>query len=48
MFITVGCEQGLTKSLHKAAADGDIEQVKLLISKGANVNTGFVFPSNLI
>ena len=24
--------------LHQAAADGDIEQVKLLISKGANVN----------
>jgi ankyrin repeat protein len=27
-----------TKSLHKAAADGDIEQVKLLISKGDDVN----------
>jgi ankyrin repeat protein/beta-lactamase regulating signal transducer with metallopeptidase domain len=27
-----------SKSLHQAAADGDIEQVKLLISKGANVN----------
>ena len=27
-----------TKSLHEAAADGDIEQVKLLISKGADVN----------
>ena len=26
------------KSLHQAAADGDIEQVKLLISKGADVN----------
>ena len=26
------------ESLHKAAADGDIEQVKLFISKGANVN----------
>jgi ankyrin repeat protein/beta-lactamase regulating signal transducer with metallopeptidase domain len=26
------------KSLHEAAADGDIEQVKLLISKGADVN----------
>ncbi len=27
-----------TESLHRAAADGDIEQVKLLISKGADVN----------
>jgi ankyrin repeat protein/beta-lactamase regulating signal transducer with metallopeptidase domain len=27
-----------TKSLHQAAADGDIEQVKSLISKGADVN----------
>ncbi len=44
MFITVACENKLTKlpeptkSLHKAAADGDIEQVKLLISKGADIN----------
>lgn len=28
----------LTKSLHQAVADGDIEQVKLLISKGAEVS----------
>ncbi|MBC8471713.1 MAG: ankyrin repeat domain-containing protein [Planctomycetes bacterium] len=27
-----------TKSLHQAVADGDIEQVKLLIAKGADVN----------
>jgi ankyrin repeat protein len=27
-------------SLHQAAADGDMEQVKLLISKGADVNAG--------
>ena len=29
----------LIKSLHEAAADGDIEQVKLLISKGADINS---------
>jgi ankyrin repeat protein/beta-lactamase regulating signal transducer with metallopeptidase domain len=28
-----------TKSLHEAASDGDIEQVKLLISKGADINS---------
>jgi len=50
MFITVGCEDKLnklteptkpieqTKLLHQAATDGDVEQVKLLISKGADVN----------
>ena len=43
-FITVGCENKLTKlpeptkSLHKAAADGDIDQVKSLLSRGADVN----------
>jgi len=31
-------EKKAAKSLHQAAADGDIEQVKLLISKGADVN----------
>ena len=31
-------EEKSTKSLHKAAAEGNIEQVKLLISKGADVN----------
>jgi len=31
-------EEKPTKSLHQAAIDGDIEQVKLLISKGADVN----------
>jgi ankyrin repeat protein len=30
--------KGNSSSLHQAAADGDIEQVKLLISKGADVN----------
>lgn len=30
---------GLTKSLHKAAVDGSIEQVKLFISKGADIST---------
>ena len=30
--------KGSSSSLHQAAADGDIEQVKLLISKGADVN----------
>ncbi|MCK4294857.1 MAG: ankyrin repeat domain-containing protein, partial [Planctomycetes bacterium] len=34
----VGPEEIPTKALHQAAADGDIEQVKLLISKGADVN----------
>ncbi len=29
----------LTKSFHKAAVDGNIEQVKLLISKGADIST---------
>ena len=50
MFITVACETKLTKlpeptkptepteSLHKAAADGDIDQVKSLLSRGADVN----------
>ncbi|MBA7473234.1 hypothetical protein ES707_08569 [subsurface metagenome] len=50
MFAAVGCENKLnnlhevtkpsepTKSLHEADGDGDIEQVKLLISKGADVN----------
>ncbi len=47
LFTAIGCERRLTKSpepakqiksLHEAAADGDIEQVKLLISKGADVN----------
>lgn len=47
LFTAIGCERRLTKSpesakqiksLHDAAADGDIEQVKLLISKGADVN----------
>ena len=39
MFITNGCENKLaklpepTKSLHKAAADGDSDQVKSLLSK---------------
>jgi len=50
MFTAVGCEDklnklpeptkptGESKTLHQAAADGDIEQVKLLISKGYDVN----------
>jgi len=44
MFITVACETKLTKlpepakSLHKAAADSDIDQVKSLLSRGADVN----------
>lgn len=44
MFIAVGCENKLnklpepTKPLHQAAAEGDIEQVKLFISKGADVD----------
>ena len=52
IFTAVGCEDKLnklpeptkpreeSKTLHQAAADGDIEQVKLLISKGADVNAG--------
>jgi hypothetical protein len=31
-------EQEQTKTLHDAARDGDIDQVQLLLSKGANVN----------
>lgn len=31
-------EDKATKSLHQAAKDGDIEQVKLLISKGVDIN----------
>jgi ankyrin repeat protein len=47
IFVTSGCKKDLTKvpelnketkSLHQAAADGDIEQIKLLIQKGADVN----------
>ena len=50
LFAAVGCEdklyklpeptktRGESKTLHQAAADGDIEQVKLLISRGADVN----------
>ena len=50
LFMSVGCEKKLTKStepaelteptksLHQAAADGDLEIVKSLISKGADVN----------
>jgi ankyrin repeat protein/virulence-associated protein VapD len=47
MVILIGCEKELSKSsepvkkttpLHQAAADGDIEQVRLLISKGADVD----------
>ena len=47
IFLLVGCEKKLTKSdesakvvksLHQAVADGDVERVKLLISKGADVN----------
>ena len=36
MFIVVGCEKKPTKSLHDAAADGDIDQVRLYISNGAD------------
>lgn len=32
-------EESPTKSLHRAASDGDIDLVKSLISKGANVNS---------
>ena len=48
MFLLVGCEKKLTKSpesakqiksLHRAATDGDREQVRLLISKGAHFKT---------
>jgi len=47
LFTAIGCERRLAKSpesteqiksLHEAAADGDIEEVKLLISKGYDVN----------
>ncbi|MFB0552068.1 MAG: ankyrin repeat domain-containing protein [Phycisphaerae bacterium] len=47
LLTAIGCERRLTKSpesakqiksLHEAAADGDIEQIKMLISKGADIN----------
>lgn len=38
MFIAPGCEKKPTKSLHQAAADGDISQIQLLISRNADVN----------
>ena len=43
-FITVGCKKRAAKptepadSLHKAVAGGDIDQIKSLISRGADVN----------
>lgn len=38
MPTVAGAEKKPTKSLHRAARDGDIEQVRLLIAKGADVN----------
>jgi len=41
MFITVGCKKRAakpTESLHQAVASGDIDQIKSLISRGADVN----------
>ena len=41
MFITVGCKKRAakpTESLHQVVASGDIDQIKSLISKGADVN----------
>lgn len=37
-FIAIGCAKKPSKSLHQAAADGDIDQVRLHISRRANVN----------
>jgi len=38
IFIASGCEKKTTKSLHQAAADGDIRRVKLHLSSSADVN----------
>ena len=38
MFVAAGCQKEPTYSLHEAAAEGDIEKVKSLISGGADVN----------
>ena len=44
MFITVGCKKRAVKptepadSLHKVVAGGNIDQIKSLISRGADVN----------
>ncbi len=38
IFIAPGCEKKPTKTLHQAAAGGDIAQVKLHISRGADLN----------
>ena len=48
MFVTGGCERTLikvpetdeeTKSIHQAVVDRDIKQIKLLLSKGIDINT---------